>query len=1161
MGIRDLFSRRPRPAATPDTPDGPDAGWRTLPASSRPSPMGTISNASFGTTLSTWQSPSFSGVITPRIRLDAPSSVTQDPPRPIQAGSSPPMPLAPPPSDPEPPPATGLGSRPATPLTTARDVSRPTRQVRALKPRPPAPSADTPVQRSQEGPPADDQGGSAGPEPTNEPAPPSGPGAGASAPPTARRPVQRMPAREGRPARRAGRHTPPPASPEAPTGPPAQRSTAKPPSPGQPVETQGGPTGQPIPPDGSVVPGERGVGRPPRPVQRPLQTSGVEEHADVSSPPVRSDGSGRGAEVTSSSPPGAGRPVQRSVEASATSKPAGGSSPASPGRPAVAREGGERGVGRRAPQSGRPVQLPKQALTEGKPADGAAPGAPVEMSGHGRESASSVLPESELPVQRSRSGSGGAVPTEQPVPPAGSVVPGKRADASSLPVRSDGSGRGNEGTSSSLPGAGRPVPRSAVAPSRDRPADESSLVSPGRPVAAREAAERGVGPRAPQSELPVQPPQQALAEGKPADDTRPASPVRTVVPGELPGRGGESVPSVRPESELPVQRARSASGGAVSTGQPATPSGSVVPGEPRERGVGRPPQPVQRSVRPPGVEESADASSAPVRSDGNGHSGEGASSPLPGAGRPVQRSASTPSRDKPEDGSSPGPAGRPAVAGKPERRGGGRPGAPSEVSGRGVEGAPASLPTSRPERSGSKVPPPARRAGLGAPLPAVPTAGPPVQRGVGQRDAAERGSAPSGMRPPAGALPPETDGPAGTEIQRAAVRPGPVQPVQRPGAEILTGDGTAEPGAPVAPPTVVRTGRHGSLTSTVSGGPAEPVNTGSAETPGAGPASRPARRAGLGAPVQRSMAGPGTSASSLPARDLGPAAPSPVATPTEESSDSGVPSPEPPIAEQPARRPVGRAPVRAVASPSLVRAGHGSGAPRPGRAEAVRPVQRSTAGGVAGRPVRRVVRPDLGGEAPSQSAPVAESVPEDGADAAPWTARPLTRTAGAAAPAVLRRRVEIAGAVRPTASAAPPVQRVAASPSTAAPPGPVRQAPGIRPVPEMPGAGPVASPRHPVERGATGSVAVPAPAPPVQRREAALPPPPPSPPPKAPSPSPAPSPAQSTSQQQGRAGGRPDDAELDELARRLIGPLSRLLRAELRTDRERVGRLRDLRTY
>ncbi|MFE7118798.1 hypothetical protein ACFU99_25605, partial [Streptomyces sp. NPDC057654] len=37
----------------------------------------------------------------------------------------------------------------------------------------------------------------------------------------------------------------------------------------------------------------------------------------------------------------------------------------------------------------------------------------------------------------------------------------------------------------------------------------------------------------------------------------------------------------------------------------------------------------------------------------------------------------------------------------------------------------------------------------------------------------------------------------------------------------------------------------------------------------------------------------------------------------------------------------------------------------------------------------------------------------------------------------------------------------------------------------------------------------------------------------------------------------PTPAQLDDLARRLVAPLSRLLRAELRGDRERVGRLRD----
>ncbi|MFI0409265.1 hypothetical protein [Actinomadura sp. 3N508] len=42
---------------------------------------------------------------------------------------------------------------------------------------------------------------------------------------------------------------------------------------------------------------------------------------------------------------------------------------------------------------------------------------------------------------------------------------------------------------------------------------------------------------------------------------------------------------------------------------------------------------------------------------------------------------------------------------------------------------------------------------------------------------------------------------------------------------------------------------------------------------------------------------------------------------------------------------------------------------------------------------------------------------------------------------------------------------------------------------------------------------------------------------------------------------RPEEMDVDELARQLLGPLARLLRAELRMDRERVGRLRDPRNY
>ncbi|MGW4105275.1 hypothetical protein ACWEGV_19635, partial [Streptomyces sp. NPDC004976] len=38
------------------------------------------------------------------------------------------------------------------------------------------------------------------------------------------------------------------------------------------------------------------------------------------------------------------------------------------------------------------------------------------------------------------------------------------------------------------------------------------------------------------------------------------------------------------------------------------------------------------------------------------------------------------------------------------------------------------------------------------------------------------------------------------------------------------------------------------------------------------------------------------------------------------------------------------------------------------------------------------------------------------------------------------------------------------------------------------------------------------------------------------------------------------DGQIDELTHRLLGPLTRLLRTELRMDRERIGRLRDPRS-
>ncbi|KOU51833.1 hypothetical protein ADK54_08770, partial [Streptomyces sp. WM6378] len=145
--------------------------------------------------------------------------------------------------------------------------------------------------------------------------------------------------------------------------------------------------------------------------------------------------------------------------------------------------------------------------------------------------------------------------------------------------------------------------------------------------------------------------------------------------------------------------------------------------------------------------------------------------------------------------------------------------------------------------------------------------------------------------------------------------------------------------------------------------------------------------------------------------------------------------------------------------------------------------------------------------------------------------------AAAHAPAPLKQAAPTAGDTRqvvvplhrpaaPRGMAQPSVQR-AAEP-TPPPVIPVRRSSPPPPPTSAPAA------QHSVQRQ---------PAPPVQRNAATQPPP-------ATAPAPATAPQSAT-------GANEQAPDIDALARRLVAPLSRLLRAELRGDRERIGRLRD----
>ncbi|WP_223184221.1 hypothetical protein [Streptomyces sp. CBMA152] len=143
---------------------------------------------------------------------------------------------------------------------------------------------------------------------------------------------------------------------------------------------------------------------------------------------------------------------------------------------------------------------------------------------------------------------------------------------------------------------------------------------------------------------------------------------------------------------------------------------------------------------------------------------------------------------------------------------------------------------------------------------------------------------------------------------------------------------------------------------------------------------------------------------------------------------------------------------------------------------------------------------------------------------------------GAPAPIPLRQATPATATERPPTVVTP--QRAATTPVTARPtPQPVVQRRPAAPQPTPPAPTPVIQPTLRNQ---------PPPTPTIQRSQSTAP----APRPTASAPTPQPAAAPSPEP--------PDEpADLDALARRLVAPLSRLLRAELRGDRERIGRLRD----
>ncbi|MFI0717848.1 hypothetical protein [Streptomyces sp. NPDC021224] len=508
----------------------------------------------------------------------------------------------------------------------------------------------------------------------------------------------------------------------------------------------------------------------------------------------------------------------------------------------------------------------------------------------------------------------------------------------------------------------------------------------------------------------------------------------------------------------------------------------------------------------------------------------------------------------------PAPGGAPATAGGlpvVQRAEGAADGGPGRTAAAGGTGARPGTATPGDVAVQRAVPPLGGRSPLGPPLTQLPDSAQPVGPAAGMPVVQRAENAADGTGPAAG-------GGSGT-----TARGGDATGTAVPG----NGDSTVQRAVPplggrtpLGAPVPRLPDSAGPTATAPSGGlPVVQRAEGTAEAP-APPAAAPRPRSGLGAPLPAMPATaeiPGAprtvrrapAAPVLGPTDLRPRTPEAPAAPARPANTGAPAGPAAPLVRRPA--PTGPPPV--VVARSLA-AGSGGAHPLtlfPARAHT--PTQDPTAGRALPLLTGR-------GLTPSTRAPEGAAPPP--AAAAPPVVAP--RWPGAPGPGVPQvQRAETGSAppplVRPAAPAAPVPSAVpGALASAGAPP----VVPLVQPRPTAPGgsAGPSSAPPVPVvpvvQRSALNGAdfglppgvpvtAVPkpqrqaqpqGPSQPVQRRTAGL--------------TAANGQPQQQSLAQPQAHGT-DPAELDDLARRLLEPVSRLLRTELRRGRDRIGRPHD----